>query len=751
MPDMTPDRIASAVELFAKEAIAWSDAQSGDRIKAMEYYDGTMRDTPADNGRSQVVSKDFRAATKKVLPSITRTIFGSDKVVEFMGNGEGDDVGASQATDYINQVILPECHGEERIRDAIHDALRIRNGIMKWWWDKTIDVKVTKHSGLSQEDLAVLAADDDVEILSGEQAADGTLSVKLRRRITKGEPRIAAIPIEEFFISPDALSIDEATFVAHNQKLKRFQLVAMGYDRERVRAISAFTGRADQDAEKTARRDVDTVAKASDQIFDMEEIDYWECFVRLDKDDDGIAELRRIVFAGGWTEQHILDDEECDEAPFTDIVIERRPHEWQGRSLFDDIWEIQRVKTVLLRSTLDNIYWQNNLQPIVNEQAIANMDAVLDPQFGKPIVIKAGFNGADAVQFAQVPFVAKQAFDMLAYMDDALTDRTGISDNAGGLPPDALQNVTAKASALMEQQGVSQIELMVRNVAVGLKRMFKGLLKLVIQHQDKPRMIRLRDKPVQFDPRSWDAGMDCSVNVGLGAGTRERDMMAMQVVAGVQEKILMSMGAQNPFVKPDQVYNAVAKLVQAAGIKNTDAYITRPDPQEVQQHMQAAAQKKTPEQQKAEAQIQIEQGKAQTTMQLEQMRMQVEANKEREQRDADLMVKQKELENHIAETKFNTQATYELEMAKLDKTQQLEREKMAQQRELELLKLGASTAADGTVVSKEQSSQDSLMAVMQNMQSMTEALHMSIQNMNKPKRVVRDPVTGKAMGIEAIN
>jgi hypothetical protein len=704
MPAMTPDRVASAVELFAKEAIAWSDSQSGDRIKAMEYYDGIMKDTPSDANRSSVVSRDFRAATKKVLPAITRTIFGSDKVFEYIGVGEGDEDDASQATDYINLVVLPECQGEENIRDAIHDALRIRNGIIKWWWDKTTDVKVSKHSGLTPEELAYLAEDDSVQIMEQGQDESGLYTVKLKRTVTNGNVKIAAIPLEEFHISPDALSIEDAAFVAHNQQLKRYQLVAMGYDREKVRNLPAWAGRIDQDAEKMSREGEDNrIHKASDVIHDMQEIDFWECYVRLDEDDDGIAELRRIVFAGGWNPEHMLEDEEFDDTPFADIVIERRPHEWQGRSLFDDIYEIQRVKTVLTRATLDNIYWQNNLQPIVDETRVESLDAVYNPQFGKPIKVKGDVR--QAIGYNTVPFIAQQSFEMLRYLDEALTDRTGIADNSGGMPPDALQNVTAKASALMEQQGISQVELMVRNVAVGLKRVAKGLLKLVIQHQDKPRMVRLKDQPVQFDPKSWDASMDCSVNVGLGAGTRERDMMAMQVVMALHEKLLVAFGPDdNPFVKPDHLYNALSKAIQAAGLKSVSPYLNRPSDEDIQMAKQKAAQKKSPEQQKAEAQMQIEQMKTQAQMQLEQgksqvlmqieqarlaadqQRMTVEAEKqamtERAQMEADLIVKDKELQSNTILKQMEIESKERIEAERF----QVEREKMAHQRELEIYK-----------------------------------------------------------------
>ena len=56
--------------------------------------------------------------------------------------------------------------------------------------------------------------------------------------------------------------------------------------------------------------------------------------------------------------------------------------------LADDLMDLQRAETVLMRQTLDNIYWTNNPQPTVQEGAVINMDAVLNPEFGKPIRVK---------------------------------------------------------------------------------------------------------------------------------------------------------------------------------------------------------------------------------------------------------------------------------------------------------------------------------------------------------------------------
>jgi hypothetical protein len=697
MAEMTNQELCKIVASLVQECEAYRREQSPDRIRAMEYYDGEMNDTPSDDGRSKVVSRDVRGAIKKVLPSIVRIILGNDKVVEYQPVADGDDQMAEQATDYVNFLAFPESDGPDAVHDAVDDALRLRNGIIKWWQDKRVEIKYSEHTGLDDMAFSQLVADDDVEVIAHsvtQQQIDtpqGPIEVpshdvKIKRRCIKSRPRLCAVEREHFLIHPDALTLLDSPLVGEDCRLRRSDLIAMGYDRKTVDALPMATGdsREEDIEEQTRRRDVftrdDLEAKA------MQEIDYYELLVRVDFDDDGIAELRRLVFAGGLTEKFLLENDPWDEVYYADIVCERRPHQWEGNSITDDMAEIQRIKTVLLRQTLDNLYWQNNQQPIVQEGSVVNPEAVTNPAFGQPIRVKAGTDVRAALGFSEVPMVADKSFAMLEYLDKEGQDRTGISDASGGLPPDALQNMTAKASAMLEQGGIGQTEMMVRTIANSLKPVFKGLLKLIIQHQDKPRMVRLRNKWVEFDPRTWNADMDATVNTGLGAGTRERDMMMMTLVTGMQEKLLAAFGADdNPFVKPDQLYNGVAKMIEASGLRSISQFLTNPSPQEIQTFIAKKASQPSAEQQKAQGQVTVEQAKGQIQLQLKDKDIQASQAKEAAQRDADLVVKQAELEKETQAATHQAQLNAQTEAGKLA----LEREKIASNERIKAAELAA--------------------------------------------------------------
>ncbi len=658
MAAQSNEQITSQVTQLVKDCEDFRDQSSADRVKAMEYYDGVMRDVPADANRSKVVSRDVRAAIKKVLPSLIRTILGNDKVVEYEPVNQGDEGGAEQATDYINYIVFPESDGYDAVQDAAHDALKLRNGVIRWWYDKKRIVEVSRHTGLDEAAMVQLVADDAVEVLEQAQSVATVeteqgpqqipvYDLKIRRVIEKGCTRLAAVPLEEFLIHPDAMSIEDSLCTGINMKMRRSDLVAMGYDRAVIDELPASTRDNDKETEESARRrDIGNADDQSDKA--AQEVDYYELYVRIDADDDGIAELRRMIFAGGTGENNLLENEEWDEVPFADLITERRPHQREGNSITDDMAEIQRIKTVLLRQTLDNLYWQNNLQPIVQEGTIENPEAVLNPKFGQPIRVSQGTAVGAAVGYNQVPMVADKSFNMLGYLDQEATDRTGISDASSGMAPDALQNMTAKASSMIEAAGIGQTELMVRTFAQGLKRVFQGLLKLTIKHQDQPRTVRLRGKWVTFDPRHWNAAMDATVNTGLGAGTRERDMMMVQMVQQLQEKLLSTLGpVNNPYVSPDNLYNSISKTVEAAGLKSPDLYFTKPNPEELQKRLEGEANKPDPEMQKVQIQAQADMEKAKLDAETDRQKLAAQTQVDMAKIQADSEIKRYQIDQEI--------------------------------------------------------------------------------------------------------
>ncbi len=197
-----------------------------------------------------------------------------------------------------------------------------------------------------------------------------------------------------------------------------------------------------------------------------------------------------------------------------------------------------------------------------------NIDDVLNNETGAIIRMRA----PGMVQPFSSPFVGQAAFPMLDYMDAMREDRTGMSKAAMGLDPDALQSTTKAAVAATVSASQSRLELQARLLAEGMKKLFKGILYLMTTHQDKPRMVRLRNEWVQIDPRVWNTSMDVTVNIGLGNGDTNDRIQALTNIANKQEQIIQQYGLNNPVVTPAMYIRTIQKIVELSGVKDASSY-----------------------------------------------------------------------------------------------------------------------------------------------------------------------------------
>lgn len=452
--------------------------------------------------------------------------------------------------------------------------------------------------------------------------------VKIKRVCSHGRLKLMALPPEQFLIDRNAIVLDEndVRFCAHRYKETRSNLIKQGYRRDQVDELPAVgTGTSEMDA--NARDDAlwngDRAPDASTEL-----VDVYECYVLCDYDGDGVAEWRMIVMAGRSGERAILKNEEWgDDLPFSDIVPDPVPHRWRGRSLFDEVEDVQRIKTVLKRQLLDNTYLANNPRQIAIDGQVSNPEVLANWKIGDTVFVKAD----GALRFEQIPPIGGQVFPVLEYMDAVTEKRTGISRAAMALDMDALQKQkTATEVNAMQAAAHTKVEEYARNIAEcgGFKRVFACLLKLIVKHQDRPRSIRLRGEWVEMDPRGWDAEMDVSINTGLGSGSRDRDMLLLQGIMQKQELILQTLGPNNPLVTLEQYRNTLAKTIETAGLRSPEQYVSEVTPEALQAYMASMANKPDPKMAEIQAKAQAEAQKLQAQSALDAQKMQMQAQLE---------------------------------------------------------------------------------------------------------------------------
>ena len=644
----------SQIEAIAREAI--TDALSfiesevaDDRIKAQKYYNGEV-DIGEEEGRSKVVATKVRDTIRQIKPSLMRIFLSHENYVEYIPSSPDQVSVAEIATKYIHAK-FNQSNGYRVLSDAFHDALLKKVGVVKCYWDEYEESETYELTNLTDEELALIAADDSIEIIeqetemtmtvdqTGMQAETPVHEVKLMKRSEAGKLCVESVPPEEFFVNREAVSIDDCYICGHRTEMRVGELVEMGYDFEEVSELSGISyNDTMSEAEQFERRGWDQMDDdESKQDPSMKLVAITECYMKIDVDGTGIPQLHKLTLGGG--EYQLLDYEPCSTIPFAVFESDPEPHTFFGNSVADLIVNDQDAATAMLRGVLDNIAMTNSPRLAMVEGQV-NIDDLLNNEIGGIVRMRQ----AGAVTPLDVPFVAGQTLGALQYYDQTIESKTGVTRASNGLDPDALQNSTATAVQLTLSAGQGQIEVIARNLAEGgMTRLFRLMLKALIQNSPEEELMEIDGMFQPIDPRGWDSDMNISVNVGLGTGKDETKMQALQMTLQTQMQ-MQAMG--NGLVSLTNIRNTLADMMALGGLRNSDRYYAPMNPQIEQQiamqKQMAAAQQPPPQ----DPLVMAESIKAQQKAQSDMMKMQLDAQKElakddreRDKMDQELIIK----------------------------------------------------------------------------------------------------------------
>jgi len=589
MMDVTDDANIETLQGVLKsemdDAKDFIDQIDEERADATDYYLGNSPSSTSSM-QSEFVSTDVRDSVLFMLPSIMRTFFGTSKVVEFIPKGPEDIAVAKQQTDYINYIIQQKNPGFKVMYDVFKDALVRKAGYVKAYWDDTISSSTHEYSNISPEAYQALMLDPDVEMIeekvemqsmtvmdqmTGEEIVQETpasYDVTIRRVKAKDQVCIEAVPTEEILISRHARSLHSSPYVAHRMVKTISDLVAMGYDKEEMQQFAGSGSAVDEDSYELEQArnpyaDFTGVDRADNN---SKNVLYVEHYVFYDLDGDGIDERIRVCTVGNGL--NIVNTIPWDDLPITLFCPDPEPHTSIGSCPADYLMPIQAAKSQIMRDTLDSL--GHAIFPrmgIVEGQV--NIDDVLNTDIGQPIRMRA----PGMVQPFTVPFVGKEAFPVLSYLDEAKENRTGVSKASAGLNADALQSSTASAVSATMSGAQGRIELICRHFADGMKDLFKLVNSLVIKHQEQQDVMRLNNEFIPVDPRYWDSDKDMMINVAISKSSDEEKFQVLTSLAQKQEQIMQTLGPQNPLVDLQQYANTLSKMIEMAGFKDAKTFI----------------------------------------------------------------------------------------------------------------------------------------------------------------------------------
>lgn len=554
-----------------------------DRLRALDMYKGDMRAEIASlPNRSKAVSTDVADAVETILPDLMEIFTAGGDVAAFVPVKPGDEPAARQESQYLHHVIFQDNPGFLNLYTGFKDGLLLKTCLFEFGWRR--DFRDESFAGKTLPEL--IAAHQGGQILNVKADAADPVSpnapqtYSFTARTDQSGAEYWPLPPDDFSCSPETVRLAEATYCCARYRPRVQDLIAEGYDKDVVKGLEPYAPVADQEmqiARDTAGEHLQS--QYSDDSNEMlRQVEIRKHYIRLlDAGGDSFSIWRvatnptcdRIVpFEGRAAEK-------VERVPFAGGSPYLVAHRFYGLSLAEQLFETQKIKTVLTRALLDSSYFALN-QRFEVSMASANdytISDLLRNEPGVPIRSRDG-NAIKPLASAGPGF---DAYAALEYFSVQGEQRSGIVRNAQGLNPDTLHD-TATGAALLMNAAQRRVRMIARILAeTCVKELYLGLHALIREHAESARVTMLNGQWVTIDPTSWGERNAMTIEVGVGAAGFDQDLAALATISqDVAQIVTLQQGVDGPLVTAENVYNLAIDKAKALRRKQPERYFTNP-------------------------------------------------------------------------------------------------------------------------------------------------------------------------------
>jgi len=401
-----------------------------------------------------------------------------------------------------------------KVQDWIREAFIYGRGIMKIVWRKDVR-KYTRKLNREQVEEEVAIFQDRVQ--SGHATApvleflDQMLFIAEandwekkpfvsieREEVVYNNPDWVFIPIEDFIYHPRAIDIASSPYVAHRfrrdyDELLKAQDAGVYTNIELVNPMGGGNeGTIISSHGESLLKDVQTLEEGYQNVGQeaedkLEEIELIEFHGKYDIDNDG--RMEDIVATFSPKQGVLLSIRETDllhgKKPFAEIKMFPVPGRFESQGVPEIITDLQQELNDIHNQRIDNgtitnavMFWYD-----------PNSD--VDPEIHRPgpgMGFPAGPNQIGILQTGDVKFSSFREEELVRRL---IQDRIGVSDFAIGNDATAGQNKTATGVSAIVHEGNQRLEMMLRNVAVGLNEAVLQTLQLIQQFGDDEMYFRI--------------------------------------------------------------------------------------------------------------------------------------------------------------------------------------------------------------------------------------------------------------------
>ena len=601
---VTNDELISQIDSKVRNSIGGLTG-AGDLSSRRENATYEFNMTPLGDLKPQGVSKIVSSDTTEVIESYTalttKLLLDNNKLANFIPRSARprDIHQAKVASDIVNYCIFNKNDGWRTINTWVKSAYLYGNGTLSWSWAESFEYEMEEYDQINETVLDELLSDPLVEIVGDlevmENYGEGPQeqlyqNVRLRRKVDNSKVVLEAIPPEAFLINKDAKSIQDATFVAKVVELSYSEIRQMfpsfKKDLSEI-GENAEVGRGMSWSQEISSRkesvgiDNWLLNEAKDESDEANTVlEVIECWIRTDRDGDGIAELKHVIKAG----DDILQEDDVSYIPVADLNPVEIPHEYHGLSLADMVRPQMQATTAILRGFVENVYFGNYGRTLADPNVV-DFSALQNP-VPKQVIATNG-PAVNSVQQLGPDPISPGTQGMLEYLQLQKEQSTGLSKAAMGLN-DALYvsgNSEAKIAGAQNSAQIRIEHIARRFMETGFKDLCRGLLKEMKQNIKEDMMYKTDKGYASISPSDLQmipSNLDLDIQANLGENSNSNMQLKLQ-----QMGELIPLMAQDPtarkYISKDAAFNLGVKMVNSMGLDPLDYFVDPDDPQVMEQ------------------------------------------------------------------------------------------------------------------------------------------------------------------------
>ena len=566
-----------------------------ERLKATYEYAGVADAHLSPQGVSTIVDTSTTEVVEAYTAILSDLFLSNQKLARFVpyDDSPGSFKSAKDASAITNYCLFKKNNGWEFMQQWIKSSLLWKNSVCRWDYIEDYDYVFEEYEQITQTKLDELLADDNIEIvgelqfenrvvgneddIDQEEVEVVYVDVRVKKTINNSRVKLDLIPPENFRISRDATSIDDAQFVGIQTEMTRSEI--RKYWPEASKEIDSWDelqgeswlGASKYSLDVAARKEVtgQEYWQGSNQqeIYPLEanrEVTVTECWIRVDRDGDGISELKRLITVG----THIIYEEDIDSIPLASIVPIDIPHEFYGLSMADFTRSSTLASTAILRGFVENTYL-TNYSPKLADPNVVDFSAL---QNMKPKqIIPTNGNPAGAVASLPPEAISTGTAPLLQHLQMIKEQATGMSKAAQGLN-DTLYvsgNSEQKLSAV-QSAAQKRIQHIARRFAeTGFKRLIAGIYETMHKNMSGKYTYNLDGVYGTVDMDALPSKMDVEILLDIGENSNSTMISKLSKIGAEVLPALNKQGA-GIVIKPEAPAVLATKLIEAMNLDSND-------------------------------------------------------------------------------------------------------------------------------------------------------------------------------------